>query len=203
MIARALEIDPESPRALALQAFVTGFRDWDFKTAMNLSQQVISIAPGDAEAHHFAAGLVSVSGQFESALAESRIAAPLNPLYPPLLEGIGHRLRHLWRFEEAIEIYEQSIRNGFDRVYGNLYFAYAEQGRIEDAANAIMQHNDPHELDNQDHMFLAYFSGDHEEAARIYKEYFLEPVYNLYPDAGDAPWIPIMNAAIAEREKQD
>jgi hypothetical protein len=28
----------------------------------------------------------------------------------------------------------------------------------------------------------------------------MKPVFDLYLEAGDAPWIPIMNAAIAESE---
>ena len=28
----------------------------------------------------------------------------------------------------------------------------------------------------------------------------MKPLFDLYLEAGDAPWIPIMNAAIAERE---
>ena len=238
------------------------------KTAMAMSQRAVAIAPGDGDARHFAAILLALAGQFEAALAEQRIAAPLNPLYPPLLEGIGHRLRYLWRFEEAAEIYEQSLRNGFERVYENLFWVYNELGRIEDAAHATIQTNEQPELDEWDRMMLAYYGGDREEATRLYEAHFLadrppssegrlrafmdagyagdfdyafealmasaelkrvnlirmlrsklavdvysdprwvkfwnhpnmKPLFDLYLEAGDAPWIPIMNAAIAERE---
>jgi TolB-like protein/Tfp pilus assembly protein PilF len=267
-IERALKYDPENPRALTVKASIAAFRDWDLKTAVAISQRAVSLAPGSGDARHFHAILLGLSGRPESALPHQRLAASLNPLYPPLLEGIGNLLRHLWRFEECAETYEQSIRNGFDRVYGSLYFCYGNLGQIEEAAHAIMQHNDPHVLDKQDHMFLAYFSGDQEEATRIYKEHFLnrrppasdgnfkaleeaaiagdldyffeslmaaaemkdfnlvrfmrskrveevyadprwvefinhpnmKPIYDLYIEAGEVAWLPIMNAAIAERE---
>ena len=109
IIARALEYDPENPRALTVKATLAGLRDWDFKEAMALSQRAVEIAPGDGDVRHFSAILLGLSGQFEASLAEQRVAAPLNPLYPPLLEGVGHRLRYLWRFEEAIEVYQQML----------------------------------------------------------------------------------------------
>ncbi|MFT5140444.1 MAG: tetratricopeptide (TPR) repeat protein, partial [Rhodothermales bacterium] len=270
-VERALEYDPENPRAFTVKAYFAAFRDWDLRTAVAMSQRAVSLAPGSGDARHFHAALLGLSGKPESALPHQRIAASLNPLYPPLLEGVGNILRHLWRFEEAAEVYEQSIRNGFDRVYGSLYFCYGHLGRIEEAANAIMQHNDPHVLDTQDHMYLAFFSGDQEEATRIYKEHFLDhrppssegnlgaaqeaevagdldyffetitasaemknfnlirslrskvrediyadprwvefinhpntkPIYDLYIEAGEVAWLPIMNAAIAEREKSN
>jgi adenylate cyclase len=270
-IERALEYDPENARAFTVKAYIAAFRDWDLRTAVAMSQRAVSLAPGSGDARHFHAALLGLSGKPESALPHQRMAASLNPLYPPLLEGVGNILRHLWRFEEAAEIYEQSIRNGFDRVYGSLYFCYGNLGRIEDAAYAIMQHNDPHVLDNQDHMYLAFFAGNQEEATRIYKEHFLEhrplssegslkaaqeaevagdldyffetitvsaemknfnlirslrskarkdiyadprwvefinhpntkPIYDLYIEAGEVAWLPIMNAAIAEREKSN
>jgi TolB-like protein len=267
IIAKALELDPDNPRALAAKAFIAGYRDWDFATALQLARRTIEIAPGDGDARHWFAITLALSGHFEAALAEQRIAAPLNPLYPPLLEGIGHRLRYLWRFEEAVEIYQQSIRNGFDRVYDNLFFVYGHLGRVEDAAKILLRDNRQTELDNWDRMMLAYFGGDREEAARLYKAHLLarrspaseahpgegrdaaygsdldyafevmiasaevkhldllrmlrskvpvelysdprwvelwhhpnmKPVFDLYLEAGDAPWIPIMNTAIAER----
>ena len=116
VIARALEYDPNNPRALLLKAMLAGYRDWDFATALVLRQRAVEIAPGSGDIRHFSANLLALTGHFEAALAEQQIAAPLNPLYPPLLEGVGHRFRFLWRFEEAIEIYQQSLNIGFDRV---------------------------------------------------------------------------------------
>ena len=269
IIAKALELDPDNPRALAAKAIIAGYRDWDFATALSLGRRAIEIAPGSGDVRHWFSNLLALSGNLEAALTEQRIAAPLNPLYPPLLEGIGHRLRYLWRFEEAIEIYQQSIKNGFDRVYNNLFFVYGYLGRIEDASYVLLRDNRQTELDNWDRMMLAYFGGDREEATRIYEAHILarrppaseadpgayynaafggdldyafaammasaemkhtvmlrmfrgrkmpvelysdprwvvlwnhpnmKPVFELYLEAGDAPWIPIMNAAIAERE---
>ncbi len=270
IVARALEYDPNNPRALLLKAMLAGYRDWDFATALVLRQRAVEIAPGSGDIRHFSANLLGITGHFEAALAEQQIAAPLNPLYPPLLEGVGHRFRHLWRFEEAIEIYQQSLNIGFDRVYGNLFYAYGHLGRIEDATNVIIRPGHQTKLDKWDRMMLAYFSGDPEEAAQIYAanshaarppasqgipaairdasfagdldytfeamnaaadkkrtnllrllrtklpidlyadprwpEFWNHPnmksLLELYLKSGDAPWIPIMNAAIADREAE-
>ncbi len=270
IIDRALEYDPDNPRALTVKATLAGFRDWDFEAAMALTRRAVAIAPGNGDVRHFSAILLGLSGSLEAALAEQRIAAPLNPLYPPLLEGVGHRLRYLWRFEEAIEIYQQSLEVGFDRVYDNLFFAYGHLGRIEDATNVMIRPDHQTKLDNWDRMMLAYFGGDREDAAQIYTTKLLarrppasegnvralrdaayggdldytfeamiaaadkkrmrliqmlrskmpielysdprwlqfwnhpnmKPLFDLYLATGDAPWIPIMNAAIADRETE-
>lgn len=170
--ARALEFDPDNPRALILAATIAGIVDWEFDSALEQARRAVSIAPGDGHVRHFSANLLGLTGNFEASLAEQRIAARLDPLYPPALEGVGHRLRYLWRFEEAAEVYEQSLKNGFMRVNDNLFTVYGELGRIEDAAEATIQTNITPELDDWDRMMLAYYAGDHGEAKRIYESSF-------------------------------
>jgi adenylate cyclase len=271
-IERALEYDPENPRALSVKASIAAYRNWDLRTAVAISQRAVSLAPGSGDARHFYAIMLGLGGQHEQALVEQRIAASLNPLYPPLLSGVGHRLRYLWRTEGAIEIYKQSLNNGFDRVWGNLFYAYGDLGRVEDAANVILRDGHQTELDNWDRMMLAFFGGDYAEAAEIHATYLVEgrppssefspdaaqdaafagdfdyafasmttgaeqkddillrilrsrkfsdqfysdprwvelwnhpnmkPLFDLYLEANETPWIPIMKAGIAERKKSD
>ena len=272
VIGRALEYDPENAHALTVQANLAGFRNWDFGKAISLSQQAVELAPGSGDARHFHAIMLGMAGRHEDSLAEQKIAASLNPLYPPLLEGVGHRLRYMWRFEESTEFYKQSIKNGFERTYDNLFYAYCNLGRLEEAAKILLRDGRQTELDDWDRMVLAYFGGELEEAAQIYQEHLLtdrppasefhvspsidaayagdfdyafesmmvgaeqkninlirilrsrrlsdefysdprwvelwnhphmKPLFELHLKANETPWIPIMNAAIAEREARD
>ena len=165
----------------------------------------------------------------------------------------------------CITIFESQCSSASDH---NLFFAYGDLGRVDDATNVMLRDGHQTELDDWDRMVLAYCGGDREKAAHIYKaqlrlrrppasegdigeardaayggdlDYAFEgltaaadmkttnlirmmrsklpeelysdprwvefwnhpnmkPLFELYLEAGDVPWIPIMNAAIADRE---
>ncbi|MBJ6980858.1 winged helix-turn-helix domain-containing protein [Luteimonas sp. MC1572] len=81
-VARALEIDPESPEALVAQGRNRHLYDWDWPGAETSLQQAIALNPSLMEARFAYAHLLVDLGRFEEGLAQARQASELDPLSP-------------------------------------------------------------------------------------------------------------------------
>lgn len=81
-VARALEIDPESPEALVAQGRNRHLYDWDWPGAEASLLQAIALNPSLMEARFAYAHLLVDLGRFDEGLAQARQASELDPLSP-------------------------------------------------------------------------------------------------------------------------
>ena len=108
---RALEIEPENPRALAGLSLALGQRATKFNQRGNVSDQALALAqkavaldPGLGQAHH-ALGLAFDSmGRITPALAAYRRAAELDPQPANALASAAHLLMIQGRLADALEM---------------------------------------------------------------------------------------------------
>jgi serine/threonine-protein kinase len=132
---KALEIDDKLGDAYSALAFVTLDYEWDFADAEREFKKAIEIHPGDANAHHFYAFLLSFQGRHEEAVKEVNLARDLDPLAPRTRANVGRILYFARRYEEALGELKKAL--DFDpnhaETYKYLGDVYRETGRYEES----------------------------------------------------------------------
>jgi serine/threonine-protein kinase len=79
-VERALALDPELADAVALQAWLRFFNDWDWPGAEQLFQRALALNNASSTAHHRYALLLMTDGRYDAAIAHVRQARDLDPL---------------------------------------------------------------------------------------------------------------------------
>ncbi|MFZ2054646.1 MAG: tetratricopeptide repeat protein [Candidatus Aminicenantales bacterium] len=106
---KALEIDPELAEAYSALALIKRDYEWDFEGAEAEYQKAIEINPGDANAHHQYASLLSILGRHEDAIREVKLSRDLDPLASRIRANVGFVLYFARKYEEALEELDGSI----------------------------------------------------------------------------------------------
>lgn len=106
---RALELHPQSGEAHTALGFVLG-RRWDWAGSERELRAALQLNPGLAMAHYRYAGLHSVLGRPQMALAEVLIARDLDPLSPTADAGYGSFLYRARRYDEAAAQLQNTLR---------------------------------------------------------------------------------------------
>ncbi len=132
---RALEIDDTLAEAHVSAAAVREGTDWKWAAAEGEYRRAIELNPGRAHAHHWYAYNLGVRGYLDEALEEIERARDLDPLSLIINADVGFMIFWQRRFEEAVEIYRNTLEMEPDFEVGRLYLglAYLEMGRYEEA----------------------------------------------------------------------
>jgi DNA-binding winged helix-turn-helix (wHTH) protein/TolB-like protein/Tfp pilus assembly protein PilF len=126
---KALQLDPGLAEPHATLGLMKLFADWDWSGAQEEFNRALTINPGYATAHHWAAQSLTAQGKFAAADAELRTAQELDPLSPMISEGRFENFYFWRRYDDALQV----IRNlqarepekaaGFSWALGHAYIA--------------------------------------------------------------------------------
>jgi adenylate cyclase len=125
---RALELNPELPRARAVLAEAQSV-DGEHEAAIASARLAVDFGPSDAEAHATLASVLAYAGQSEQAVEAAETALRLNPKPPAsvlLTAGLALFLDH--QYDRAIEALEQSraLAPGLNEPIEFLAMTYAQ-----------------------------------------------------------------------------
>ena len=140
-IAKALTINPQSPRALTTSAYIKFMYDYDFKAARKDFKQAIENDPNYATAHQWYGEMLACEGNIEAGLDELNIARKIDPLAPVNPHVMGWILMHDNREDEARAYFNGVL--AFDPYYqasiGNLAVLNLMEGKFDAARARITQ----------------------------------------------------------------
>jgi TolB-like protein/tetratricopeptide (TPR) repeat protein len=86
---RALELDPDNPRALSNLGWLAMYWDWDFETAVRLISRAKQLAPGNASVLNAYAVLVGAFGRLDSMIANYEEALQRDPVSMSVLANLA------------------------------------------------------------------------------------------------------------------
>jgi eukaryotic-like serine/threonine-protein kinase len=120
---RSIALDSTTAEAQTSLAIVSFLFDRDWAAADREFRKAIAIDPTYSTAHYFYSIFLSGRLRFDEAVAEARRAQQLDPLSPPMSQGVGMALVLAGRPAEAAE----SLR-GAIAAFPDYYFPYAWMG---------------------------------------------------------------------------
>lgn len=89
VIAKALELDPNSSEAHATKGFIDMFHEWKWKEAEEELGRSIELNPGYASAHQWLGVLYGIEGKNEDGIRELRRAVEIDPTSPNFEADLG------------------------------------------------------------------------------------------------------------------
>jgi len=117
---RAIALDSTTVEAQTSLAIVSFLYDRDWRAAEREFRKAIAIDPAYPTAHYFYSIFLSGRLRFDEAIAEAQRAHQLDPLSPPLSQGVGMALVLAGRPAEAAESLNTAIQ-----AFPDYYFPYA------------------------------------------------------------------------------
>jgi len=154
--ATALRLDPKSALAHFVLGAIHTIYDWDWAAAEREFQQVLTLAPGSAEAPHGEALLSLALGRWDDALRQIKAALGQDPLDPPsfwILMQIQMRRGHLPE-AEAAERRALDIRPTFTWAHYYLGLVLLARGDRDAALVEMQQETD--DAGKQQGLAIAY-----------------------------------------------
>jgi TolB-like protein/tetratricopeptide (TPR) repeat protein len=138
-VARALELDPDLPEALASKAWSRLIHDYAWQDAEQLLRHALRIQPNHPGALHWLSHIVSWRGEHEEALEIARRALDSDPHSGLMRMNLSYILMDAGQFEESIEIAIENQRRRPDRYeqWGNLWLTYMRARRPHEAVEVM------------------------------------------------------------------
>lgn len=138
---RALELEPALADGHGSMALVHMFYDWDWPSAERELARAVSLNPGSALVHIWAAHYLAIVGRFDEALAETQHAQSLDPLSPSLNANAGWIFHLAGRHDQAISELERVLERFPGNPMALLYLGYAlaARGRMAGASACFQE----------------------------------------------------------------
>jgi TolB-like protein/DNA-binding winged helix-turn-helix (wHTH) protein/Tfp pilus assembly protein PilF len=170
--AAALKLDDANAEAHTSMGYYLMRYEWKMAAAEKEFQRALALNSGYANAHHWYAHLLLVTGRVNEALSEMHRAQERDPLSISINDGLGWALYLVHRYDEAIVQYRNALEmdDQFLITHCMLGMAY-EQKRMEGEAIAEFQRalsispDNPLALCRLGHAYAVF--GKREEAFRI------------------------------------
>jgi TolB-like protein/Tfp pilus assembly protein PilF len=141
---KALVLDPNLAEPHAVLGGVASEYDWNWEEAGRNYKKAIALNPNDATAHQWYAEYLHITGRFEEALEEIKIARGLDPL--SLIIGTVHAIitYNAVGFEEGKRGLEQVLEqdSNFQIAWSILAIVCATEGLYDDAVPAFLTYLD-------------------------------------------------------------
>lgn len=112
VIKRALEINPDSARALAASGYFKAYYEYDWPGALADLERALEIEPDYASGRHYYGDILNTLGDLDAGLAQLRLAREADPLSVVIRHVPGYMLLWNFRFEEAELHYRDSEELG-------------------------------------------------------------------------------------------
>jgi len=106
---RALAIDPDLVEAHAILGHVSGMFGWDWGKAEGHFLRALELSPGYSLTRTWYSHLLTASGRFDEAIAQTERACECDPLAPTVQTTLGLALYYARRFDRARECYSKVI----------------------------------------------------------------------------------------------
>lgn len=132
---KALSIDDNIGELHASLGVTALYWDDDFPRAGRHLKRAIELAPHDSSAHRHYGCWLKMSGQFDEALAQVRMAEELAPEAPHIKIAVADVLMALGRYVEAIVPLQAALRitPNYEQATERLEMACHRSGRFDDA----------------------------------------------------------------------
>ena len=125
---KALELNPNLAEAHNAQAKIALDYDVDFAEATREFKRAIELNPNYAGAHHWFSAVLESLGQFDEALAESKLGTGLDPFSAVNLVDQGRVYGSARRFPEARTIFEKAL--AIDPAFSYAHWHYGEMLQV-------------------------------------------------------------------------
>ena len=173
--AQAVALDDTLAEAHCALGYIKIFYDHDWQGAERELKRAIDLNPGVPLPHQRYASYLTITGRFEDALRESRLAQELDPLGIQIAVNTAVTLSMLKRYGEAISLLRQTLdlEPNFRTAHYSLACVYRRQGNY---AAALREFEKLRELEPDSDLALGSIghvlalSGDRVGAERILAE---------------------------------
>jgi adenylate cyclase len=125
---KALELNPNLAEAHNALAKIALDYDVDFAEAAREFKRAIELNPNYAGAHHWFSGALESLGQFDEALAESKLGTELDPFSAVNLGDQGRIYGSARRFQEARAVFEKAL--AIDPAFSYAHWHYGEMLQV-------------------------------------------------------------------------
>jgi TolB-like protein/Flp pilus assembly protein TadD len=125
---KAVKLDPTSAEAYSALGFATVTHDFDWAIAESHHRRAIDINPNYATGHHWYGFHLQMIGRFDQAIREMLRARELDPLSPPVVQGLAWAYYQARRFDESIATYRSMLDAVPDFSYGLATYAWSLRG---------------------------------------------------------------------------
>ena len=125
---KALELNPNLAEAHNALAKIALDYDVDFAEAAREFKRAIELNPNYAGAHHWFSGALESLGQFDEALAESKLGTELDPFSAVNLVDQGRIYGSARRFQEARAVFEKAL--AIDPAFSYAHWHYGEMLQV-------------------------------------------------------------------------
>jgi TolB-like protein len=134
----ALSIDDGNPDTLASASEISAWMLGDSDAAIEMADRAVALNPNSSSTWHSRGHIYRIAGQPEEAIRSFERAIRMSPVDPAqftTLQGIGHALVELRRFDEAIVVGKKALRqnSSYSPTYRCLASAFAHLGRDAEA----------------------------------------------------------------------
>lgn len=109
VLAKVLEIDPESSEAHRESGWISWRYEWNFGQADREFRRAIDLNPNDAQAHEIYSLFLKSMGRFDEALGQSNLAIELSPMEPYSRTNAGSLLALMKNPEAAMGQFETAV----------------------------------------------------------------------------------------------
>jgi len=109
---RALAINPDSARALAVSGWYKSYLDYDWEGANADFERAVTLAPGYATAHQWYGEILNFQGRVDEALWQLQLARKADPVSVVVRHVPGYILLWALRLEEADVHYQDALDLG-------------------------------------------------------------------------------------------
>jgi len=137
---RALELDPQLAEAHTSLAFQHMFNDWDWVAAEREFRHAIELQPSYATAHQWFGEFLTMSGRFDEAEAEARLAGELDPLSTVMAVSHADVLYFSRKFDQALTVLYGTldVDPTFVQLHTDLGRLCTQMGRHDEAITSFL-----------------------------------------------------------------
>jgi TolB-like protein/DNA-binding winged helix-turn-helix (wHTH) protein/Flp pilus assembly protein TadD len=144
VLAKVLEIDPDSSEAHRESGWISWRYEWNFAAADREFRRAIDLNPNDAQAHEIYSLFLKSMGRFDEALAQSNRAIELSPMEPYSRANAGSLLALMRNYDAAMGQFETAVHLNpqLPYVWQRLGPVLVMQGKDQEAIAALEKARD-------------------------------------------------------------
>jgi len=144
VLAKVLEIDPDSSEAHRESGWISWRYEWNFAAADREFRRAIDLNPNDAQAHEIYSLFLKSMGRFDESLAQSNRAIELSPMEPYSRANAGSLLALMKNYDAAMGQFETAVHLNpqLPYVWQRLGPVLVMQGKDQEAIAALEKARD-------------------------------------------------------------
>jgi TolB-like protein len=174
--AKAVQLNDRLPDAHVSLAFIAETHEWNWRTAEREYKRALELNDGDARTHHWYAGYLMYTGQFDQGIEEEKRARQLDPLSLPINNALAGRLLVAGQYEEALSQVRETLEMNphFAPAHQTIGWLYLNTGKHEEAIQEFQEALQLSGADDTDYLldlgFAYAVTGNRVEASKVLAE---------------------------------